>query len=348
MNANESSSLKVELQVLYSLEQSKIDGFASLLPEIISLVGAESISSLQKVIFVDEEQVPETVNTIIKAIDSSASYSPSSSHPANAVTVPLENDGELSCSIVMEKSYLEPLNTEHYHYPDTVLTLLEELLHVWVYTSAWRRRGFVQYRNKSMSACSTDLLSIASQMCDEYVVIRRKAHLAANHALFEPEPGKGFMSGIIKYGGNNVEEVSKGGEELEKIIVEAASSLKGVSTSWNDLIKVLYRCVFEPLSRNAAYSDEKPDETPEEIELQPIKFYRDLLSEYWEIIHNGLKMVFDSNLQETEAIVKMIADTIQELLGKIGVNFHTIDGNICWVNYSAAFFNTWNKENDIS
>ncbi|OGO59309.1 MAG: hypothetical protein A2029_05005 [Chloroflexi bacterium RBG_19FT_COMBO_47_9] len=339
--------MDVELQVLCSLEKSKIEGFASLLPEMICLVGAESIYSLQKVIIVNDDQVPKTVNTIIKAIDPSASYTPRSAYPANAVSVPLETKGELYCFIVMGKSYIEPLDTEHYHSPNTVLTLLEELLHVWVYTSAWHRRGYVQYRNRELPACYADLLTIASQMCDEYVVIRRKSHLAANLAVFEPEPGKGFMAGIINYGGNIFDEVSKGDEELEKIIVEAASGLRRVPNSWNDLMIVMYRLVFEPLSRNAAYCDDISGEMSGWMELQTIKLYRDLLSEYWEIIHDELIMVFDSNLHETETCLKKIADAIEALLGKIGVDFRKMEDGKCWVSYSAVFFDNWHQENDI-
>jgi hypothetical protein len=335
-----SERLEVGLDVLCSLDRSKTDAFIALLRELISLVGATRVAGLKKVIVVSDSQVTNTVNAIIKTVEPSASYSPSNTYSAYAVAIPLESEGALACFIVVGEKYLEPLDAEHNHPIDTVSILLEELLHVWVYTSAWQRRGYVQHHNKGLSACEEDLLIIASLMCDEYAVIRRKSLLVSNLPLFEPEPGKGFVAGKLNYSGDVANDISQGIAEIEKIIIEAASGTKAVSDSWSDLTRTLYRGIFEPLSREAAYCDGTPEESMSHKKLLPIKFYRDVLADCWSKIHGGLNRIFDSNLDETEVILNEIVCSIQALLKTIGVAYRKTEDGRCWVDFKSSFFDT--------
>jgi hypothetical protein len=90
---------------------------------------------------------------------------------------------------VLARTFLEPLGPTFRRPWDTVSTTLVELLHAWSFDAAFRRRGYVQHRTRDMSACDLDLLTISSQVCDEYVVIRKKAQILSSTPLVQAEPG---------------------------------------------------------------------------------------------------------------------------------------------------------------
>jgi hypothetical protein len=338
------NEIKVSLEVLCTLDRLKIEAFTSLLADLISLIGTLSVSNLKKIFIVEDSQVATKVNTIIKDSGSTGSYSPSDIYPANAVAVPIDKGTELTCYIVIGKKNLDPIDKEHNHPVETVLTLLEELLHVWVYTSTWQRRGYVQYRKLNYSACEADLMTIASQMCDEYVVIRRKSVLASNLPLFEQEPYEGLVAGKLSYGGDIAVNLRNGVIDLEKIIIEASKHREVVSGAWTDLIRILYRGIFEPLSRYTAYVDGTSIESELNIELKSNNFFNDVISGFWVKIHNGLNRVFESKLDDTEVVLSEIVGILQELLKMIGVTYIVIENGICNVEYKSTFFDTYHHK----
>jgi len=328
-----SESLNVDINVLCQIIPEKTDAFAALLRELISVVGVDNIITLKQILIVDDSQVVNVVNSIIKTVEPSAVYMPRDTDFANALSLPVERDGLLSCFIVMSDVFLKPLTLEHNHPFNTVSTLLEELLHVGVYTSAWQRRGYVQHRSSKLNACEMDVLTIATQMCDEYVVIRRKSQLLATYPLFEPEPGKGFSRGKLSYDGDLIKKIGISGIELKKAVIEAAGGSKVISEVRSDVMRILYRGIFEPLSRNAAYCDETNEDSAVEQNLQAIKFYRELIADYWCNIHKELTLVFESNLSETEPALKEICGYIRELLKRVGITYGNTQDGQYWVNF---------------
>jgi hypothetical protein len=313
----------------------------ALLRELICLLEESSLASLRRIVIVEDQRVASTVNAIIKTVEPSVSYAPRDVDAANAVTVPVENGKDLACLIVLGKALLDSLDLEHGHPAETVSALLEELLHVWVYTSAWQRRGYVQHRGKGLDPCEADVLTIASQMCDEYVVIRRKTHLAATQPLFELEPGKRLGAGVLSYGGDAVSAIELGIGQAEDIVLEAACGARAASDAWRDVTRALYRGIFEPLSRDAAYRDGALEGPPLDQRLQSVEFYRDVLADPWNRMHEGLRRVFDSNLSESEVILDQIVSCLRAFLKIIGVTYRKTDAGLCWVDFSSSFFEKW-------
>jgi hypothetical protein len=329
---------EVALDILTQIDSQKVEAFAGLLRELISLVGASKLATLKRVMIVEGTQVANTVNSIMREVAPSMSYVPSHLYSAEAVSVPVESADSLVCHIVMSETFLNTFTSEHSHPADTVSTLLEELLHIWVYSSTWQRRGYVQHWNRDLESCEVDVLTIASSMCDEYVVIRMKSQLLATLPLIEFEPNVGFAGAKLLYGGDVVDEITRGSSELRKIVTEAARGVRAVPEAWSDVVTTLYRGVFEPLSRKAAYCDGANGEPFPEDRLRSVRFYHELLAGCWYEIHEHLKRVFDSDLRETENGLDGISSRIRALLRKIGVTYRKIDGNQCWVDFKSGFF----------
>lgn len=296
------------------------------------LVGADSLSSLTTVFIVDADQLVSTVRQIITTVEPGASYAASPSHVPSGVALPLETEGQLACTIVLARELLETLTSERFHPFEAVSTVLEELLHVWVYEAAWRRRGYVQHRGRGLSGCEADVLTIVSQMCDEYVVIRRKTELASTWSLFDSQPGPGLVVGKLEYGSSVVDTVAAGTQQIVATVIEAASGQRAPSDSWACLVSVLYRGIFEPLARHAAYNDVAA--SSQTIEgLNTIRLYREVIAAHWSSIHGGLKRVFASSLEETETVLAANSDTIRRLLLIMGVSYQRMPNGSCWVDF---------------
>lgn len=63
-------------------------------------------------------------------------YTPSA-QPATATAVPVEQDDLFKCFVLLEESLVRPLAPTEYHVNPTTSALLEELLHVRVYSGLW-------------------------------------------------------------------------------------------------------------------------------------------------------------------------------------------------------------------
>jgi hypothetical protein len=288
-------NMNIDLKVFCSVETSRLEAFATLLRELSSVVGSHALVSLKTVFVVEGDQLPATVNALIEAVGGSGSYTPSPDYLPEGVAVPLENEGTLLSAIVVSRALVEPLSSEHNHYFETVSTLLEELLHVWVYGTAWQRRGYVQHRRSDLLACDADLLTVASQLCDEYVVIRRKAHLMATLPLVEVEGGAGFSTVELAYGGSIIDIFTKGASEIRSTLRDASRGLVPASDSWSKLVGLLYRAVLEPLARNAAYCDAASQVSTVDESQYPDPLYSQVVR-HWPGIQDRLRRVFTSDL----------------------------------------------------
>jgi hypothetical protein len=168
-------------------------------------------------------------------------------------------------------------------------------------------------------------------MCDEYVVIRMKSELLAPSLA----PRK------LSYGGDVVEEIGRGVIELKRTVVEAARGARVTQEAWAGVMRILYRSVFEPLSRNAGYCDEADEDFSLEQRLQAIKFYTEVVADHWHKIHGQLKRVFESDLNETEIALNEISGCIRVLLSTVGVTYRKTEDGQCWVDFNSAFLDFW-------
>jgi len=337
--------LDFSLNILANIDKSRVEAFSVLLQEHISLIGAEKISSLKSIFVVDDDQVSQTINSILQTAGVSRSYSPNPNNPAKATAVPVENGETFSSFIVISKQHLQNLSLDSYHHSETVLALLEELLHVWVYTTTWQRRGFLLPSENERNGCENDIFIIASQMCDEYVVIRKKAELISTLPLIEvkTETAHVLTTGKIRYGGDIVQDITQSEIALEKTIIEAASGQMEIADAWRFILGIIYRKLFEPLSRNSAYCDAISENRLPDEPLRDINFYQELIADRWGKIHKGLKRVYNSDLDDTEIVLDEIIFEITSFLEEVGVKYRNLEENQCWVDFKSYFFDKWRR-----
>jgi hypothetical protein len=133
--------VEIDLGVLCSVGTDRVEAFTALLRESICLLEESSLASLRTTVILEDKLVASTVRTIIKTVEPSAPYAPRDVDAANAATVPVKNRKGLACLIVLGKTLLDSLDWEHNHPAETVSAVLEELLHVWVYTPRVAKAG---------------------------------------------------------------------------------------------------------------------------------------------------------------------------------------------------------------
>jgi len=323
--------MEITINLLCDIELNKIELFKTILSEHISFIGEESIASLKGIFITEDKNVASTVNTIIKSVEPAGNYSPREQSDSFAVTVPVEINGALNCFIVMGKKYFTDITPEFNHPFNTISMLLEELLHVKIYSLLWNKRGYIQYINKGFGTCKSDILSIASSLMDEYLVSRMKSKILSSCNSFQLESGKDLTGGKLSYGGNVFKRIKTAGIEFKQIVESLKKESVSIPEAWGHITRNLYRNIFEPLSRNAGFCDENQESCDDE-QLKSIRMFIDLINDYWKDIHERLKTLYENNLNNYEYVKNDIANIIDSLLNGFGISYSRIHGEDCWVN----------------
>jgi hypothetical protein len=323
--------MSADIRFSYEETAERVEALGALVDELTQLIGRESLESVVSIAVVEDGDVAATVNGLIDDNGAQGAYTANPSHPATGVAVPLETGDEVRVVIVLCRSLLRPIGAAYRHAPDTVSTVLEELLHARVYAAAKRRRGYVHHRGETLLACDADLLTAASQMCDEYFVIRCKAQTLAEVPLLEPNRGQGRVCAELRYGASLEHSVSVGTGEIEAAVRDAACGARGASDSWALVVGLLYRRLLEPLARSAAYLDAAS--SPVFPDMSENRLYHELIHLRWLAMRDGLRRVFASRLQETEVVVAEIHASLRAVLGDMGVSYRRTERGECWVEF---------------
>jgi hypothetical protein len=340
---NESiDNLEIRINILCNIEIEKIDLFNKILFEHISYLGQADVSTLKEIVITEDEDVVPKINSLIKSVEPSMFYTPRDQTDSNAVTVPIETDGKLNCFIVISKKYLITLTPEFNHPIKTVSMLLEELLHVKIYTYLWGKRGYIQHVRKGLGIYRSGILTISSSMIDEYIVGRTKTNIFSTYNSFQLESGTDLIGGKINYGGNVFDQINTAEIELKKIVEKLVREAVSIPDAWGDISRILYRNIFEPLARNSAYYDENHEDFDEK-RLESIRIYRDVVITYWGKIHNQLKAIYESNLLEYESALSEIGDNISALLERIGITCLKVQGEDCLIKIDSIILDILNK-----
>ena len=296
------------------------------------MVGADRIATLATIFVVDVARVQEAVSAVVQTIDATLTYTPNPAFSARGVAVPVEQDSQLMSTIVLAGELIELLAPPRIHPYETVSTVLEELLHVSVYETTWRRRGYVHHRGRGLSGCESDVLALVSRMSDEYVVNRRKATLASTRPMFDHTDG-GLVTGQLQYGWSLPATVSSGIRQLGSIVREASVGGRTDLESWNLVASGLYRGVLEPLARHAAYNEVNPSDQSVES-LADLPQFRERILEQWLALHRGLQRMFDSDLADTELLLPEMSEAVRQMLFRFGVEYQDSHSGRCHVRFS--------------
>ncbi len=101
--------------------------------------------------------------------------------------------------------------------------------------------------------------------------------------------------------------------------------------AWPKLLQVVYREIFEPLAREAAFQAAIP--TDADIPHPPRDaseswFYRQGVAPYWDQVRIQLERSFNKNLEKEDTALNNMVDILEAFLREMGVTcYKTLSGD---------------------
>jgi hypothetical protein len=325
----------IKLNISCALKRGQQDAFAALLNELVSITIGADVSYLRAVYIVADGSVEETANMIIRDVAGSSRRYTAGPNPASAIAVPVGTTDGFGCYIVLAKHELHSLTSVQRHPHNLTSSLLEELLHVRVYTHAWRRRGTIAPPITDRS-WRDDLFVLCTLFHDEYIVGRTKSALMSTTPLVDN--GDKMSTCSIFYPYSLAPILQQAHDTLAELVTKAAAGTTPTEQAWSALQAFVYRDIFEPLARDAAFRDGNTDESPIKHNASENRFYREIIKPFWLAIYKELDRSFSSDLVESDVALDLIGDVLESFLARIGVTFRQqIDGS-WWVWFDESAF----------
>jgi hypothetical protein len=309
--------------------------FGVLVQEMAVLAAIPNPEHLRRIVVVPEGQLPAAVNAIqSQGASSKAVYKPGEYAP-KGVVVPAERNGQLACEIVFDERVLQGLSSPGYPPNDTVSTVLEELLHIWVYSSVWNMEKSSPPGSSWIAGNEVQVVCMNAH--GEYMANRRKSFLYASRPLFAVEGG--FITAYIVYPEPLGPVLENARTHLVSIITKAAGGTLSNADGWDQLLTCVYREVVEPLCRESAKREGCVDaretgspNTDEEIgarepSTSTSRFFRVHVAPYWARMHAELERsytTFDTHPLETLAALASLRAVLDEFLAHLGVTYRAL------------------------
>ncbi len=310
----------VEIEPLGRIPDVCLRGLSSLLREMVPIASIPDLGYLARVLVVPNDRIEATVNELLRQSAVEAGTYVAGPHPAEATAVPVEKDGTLACYVVLSESKVGLIYPGRYHPQELVSSLLEELLHVRVYVTAWQSRGYLY--PPGLTGPARDLFVLCSRFHDEYMAARWKAAICSSVPLFDDGEG-GLTTAPIWYGANLRSALDQAGDSLVEIIGDASAGTLAGEDAWEWITGTLYRGVFEPLAREEGFRAGNPPSAMGPYNSPAdSRFYRRHVELYWGRARVQLERSFRSDLTEmSEASVELMA-IVTEFLARLGVTHH--------------------------
>lgn len=323
--------MEIRLEVQCEIDPDSLQAFRQLLSELLPLTNPEI---LNRIVIVSDSAVASTVNaTLYAAHGISGGYSPGS-NLSRAIAVPIETDEGLRGTIVIGGTIVEGLSPMRYHAVEAVSVVLEELLHLRLYSATWKLQNAFFHQMASQDECFSSLLVQIVRMRDEYVVGRWKVEIAGSIPLFDDVHGNRLVTGGFRYGDSIGTRLDRAVIGLVDISTNVASRTSDAPAAWNQLLDNLYRNVFEPLARDSAFRFGTPDTSLTEEEASANQLFRNFFATHWSVIRTQLERTVSSELEDAELALEVIVKEVREFLGEIGIAFLHAEDNQCRVDFS--------------
>jgi len=309
---------------LVDLPSPALEGFRSLLQQLLPLANIPELAHLSGVLIVQDGGLATVVNALLQQDDDPAqSYSPS--RDAKGVAVPIIRDGNLRCFILIAESEVCSVSPQRFLVYPANATLLEELLHVRIYS------GLLPLLASSSLPRGISLNEPLVQLCvnalGEYLSNRWKAHLLSSYPLTAVDGGYGpVITGYPEALGTILDEA---GATIQSIITHVVNATMPYDQGWRELLPVIYRGVLEPLARERAYRDGTALEQPPVIKptAETSWFYTGEVAPYWADWLQTLQRVadiFDTTPPERVAAVLDMRETLLRFLNQLGVDYQAL------------------------
>jgi hypothetical protein len=298
--------------------QSALEGLRALLDDLLPLALPVSDPAFLLVVVANDEAVEQSVNQLLNLGSRQGGHHGNTS----AVAVPLVREGALVCSIVLGRSLVDPLQPELFHLPETVSSVLEELLHVRLYTLRWAQTG-------SASVPASDSPPAAVRICasrafDEFIVAALKAQMMGTLPLVDNEGGLSVSH--PQYGGLAGRMLDELGERLPAMVDAAATSPDYVA-AWHEVMDAVYRLCFEPLARTAGFrqgAQSEPIRWPGDDPAESL-FYRVYVAVDWHRCLAAMQQSLQDGLANMERAIETVGLAVTDFLARVGVTFELRD-----------------------
>lgn len=309
------------------LPQASLEGFCCLVQEFLPLAQIAYLEHLGGIFLVGDGQMAEMVNSVARQGDQTGHIYTPNVHPATATAVPVEQDDLLKCFVLLEDSLVRPLTpTEYLVYPTTSV-LLEELLHVRVYSGLWK------HLRSGVSSSAIDRGESPFVLCmnalGEYLANRWKANLFSTLPLTAVEGGYAAVS--LQYPDALGLLLDDAGQRIIAIVTAVARGAKPYDVGWQELLQVVYRGILEPLARECAYVDGSALEKGprREPSAEQSSFYRQHVASYWDDWRRALRRAadtFDTDPAQVAAALVTMRESLVRFLSHVGVEYEPREG----------------------
>lgn len=324
-NPAEPQPYNLSINTLCDLPPASLEGFCRLLQELLPLARIPQVEHLGGILLIGDGQMGDTVNAVVGQGDQSGlrAYTPSAMGRANATAVPVVRDGRLACFVLLEENLVRPLTPDNYRVYPTNSSLLEELLHVRVYSGLWAplQAGDgslpeLRLREGPLAACMNAL--------GEYLANRWKANLLSTLPLTAVEGG--YAPVTVQYPDALGPLLDDAGERIMDLVLAVAGGAKPFDVGWQELLQIVYRGVLEPLARECAYRDGNAlEEVPvREPGAEQSRFYERCAApcaDEWRQALRRAADAFDTNTRQALAALIAMQETLLRFLSRVGVEF---------------------------
>ncbi|MCP4138419.1 MAG: hypothetical protein GY754_46100 [bacterium] len=313
-----SNHAAIAIESRAQIAEETLSMFSKLVRELASLVlPAPSFSYFNSVLIIPDGTVEETVNELYKkSLNANRSYRLGTSEP-RGLAIPVETRHTLNPIILFTASFVNSISTAQNN-NDIIPTVLEELLHVKVYTAIYKNEGFISLRNRYIHP---DLYTVGVMIHDEFYVNREKVTIAQE-----------LIKTRLQFDGDINSIISDSFNSLHSIIHAAASGKVPVENSWNRVTHSLHKGLLDPLSRYFAINYTNADSG-----IKNSFIYSSYIKPHWEQVHAVLQTSHTNNLSGYSDSIKQIVKILTDFLSYIGVDYIK-KGNGYWVDFHERFF----------
>ena len=324
-NPTEPQPYNLSINTMCDLPPASLEGFCRLLQELLPLARIPHVEHLGGILLIGDGQMGDTVNTVAGQGDQSdlCAYTPSATWRATATAVPVVRDGRLACVVLLEESLVRSLTPDNYRVYPTNSSLLEELLHVRVYSGLW---AHLQEGDDSLPELRLGEGPLAACMnaLGEYLANRWKANLLSTLPLTAVEGG--YAPVTVQYPDALGPLLDDAGERIMDLVLAVASGAKPFKEGWQELLQIVYRGVLEPLARECACRDGNTlgDVPIHEPDVEQSRFYQRCVAPYADEWRQALRRAadaFDTNPREAVAALIAMRETLNRFLSRVGVEY---------------------------
>lgn len=316
LNVQLLSKCYIPLEILESLK--------NLVESLSPFVLANPQPCLKEIWIVPDESLEGEINNLHRnySLSKEGTYR-TGQIPSNGVAVPVETEGGLVCYIVLKESLIRQISPNKYPPFEVVSTVLEELLHTNLY-------AILGAQPTVESRQSSDLITLARTIHDEYAISRWKSTIAAQYTIFEYE---GKMQTLrLSYGEPIAERLDAALIELDKIISSTAKRQMPFESAYQRVLYLLHRSILDPLARDAGFRVINSDINNPNSNSKESKYY-DLWKSFWDEIEFQLDRSYSTEFRETNSSIDEIATIINRFLVSKGIAVEKMPNGGAYVNF---------------